>query len=106
MRRSGRQKEWRGDETCHVGQDGILRAGWQPAPGGLPSRCHIAFSLVNHRTDCGADPLVCGRPPGRLFASGRHLILRVNSGSRGTRADLGVCPTNWCAGPGHEFYGI
>jgi len=39
----------------------------------------------------GADPLVCGRPPGRPFAH-RHdpsLEERV----QGTRADQGVCPT-------------
>jgi protein ImuB len=45
--------------------------------------------LDTHRPDSfrmaafsGADPLVCGRPPGR-----------PSCGSRGTRADQGVCPT-------------
>src|ERR1700690_3924095 len=42
---------------------------------------------------CGADALVRSRPTGRLFELGKHLILRTKSGSRGTRADQGVCPT-------------
>ena len=41
---------------------------------------------------CGADALIRSRPPGRLFASGKQLIVRTSSGSRGTRADRGVCP--------------
>src|ERR1039458_9758169 len=39
-----------------------------------------------------ADALVRSRPPGRLFLSGKQLIVRTSSGSRGTRADRGVCP--------------
>ena len=38
-------------------------------------QCHLAFPVT-----------------GRLFVSSRHMILRANSGSRGTRADQGVCP--------------
>ena len=53
----------------------------------------LVFPLANTSLNCGADALVCSRPPGRLFVSGKHLIPRANSGSRGTRADLGVCPT-------------
>src|ERR1035438_8492775 len=42
----------------------------------------------------GRTPLVGSRPPGRLFAGGKRWIFRASSGSRGTRADLGVCPTD------------
>jgi len=43
-----------------------------------------------------------GRPrpqpaPWPAFRAGNHLILRPKSGSRGTRADQGVCPTNSAA---------
>jgi hypothetical protein len=54
---------------------------------------------LGHRGHGGADPLVCGRPP-VAHAVGppptvRSAIpfLRAKSGSRGTRADQGVCPT-------------
>ena len=43
----------------------------------------------------GADAPVRGRPPGRPVACGNVLILRAKSGSRGTRADQGVRPTNF-----------
>src|ERR1035438_8027329 len=55
---------------------------------------HAVFGMY-----CGADPPVRGAlwagPPGRPPRSGRDLILREKSGSRGTRADQGVRPTNY-----------
>jgi hypothetical protein len=45
------------------------------------------------RRNCGADPLVRGRPPGRLARSPIKLISLAKNGSRGTRADQGVRPT-------------
>src|ERR1019366_8738539 len=42
----------------------------------------------------GADAPVRGRPPGRPAACGNVLLLRAKGGSRGTRADQGVRPTN------------
>jgi hypothetical protein len=86
----------------YVGQDYILRAGFQPVlvglftshSGGLPTQCHSFFPAPNTCINCGADAPVRSRPPGRLFVCGKHLILRAKGGSRGTRADQGVCPTS------------
>ena len=64
---------------------------------GTPAQCHILFPKQNTCINCGVDALVRSRPPGRLFARDSHLILRLKSGSRGTRADRGVCPTNSAA---------
>jgi hypothetical protein len=61
---------------------------------GASLQCRLVLPLADTSLNCGADALVCSRPPGRLFVSGKHLIPRANSGSRGTRADLGVCPTD------------
>ena len=44
-----------------------------------------------------ADAPVRSLPPDQLFVCGKHLILRAKSGSRGTRADQGICPTNLAA---------
>src|ERR1017187_3449296 len=61
------------------------------------AQCHLVFPSPDTCMNCGADAPVCSRPPGRLFVSGKLLILRANCGSRRTRADLGVCPTNSAA---------
>ena len=58
---------------------------------------HILIPEPNTCINCGVDTLARSRPPGRLFVGGSHLILRLKSGSRGTRADRGVCPTNSAA---------
>src|SRR5207244_1300169 len=63
------------------------KAGWQPAANWQSS----ATRFFERETVCvyrGADPLVCGRRPRR---PGRHW----RSGSWGTRADLGICPTTF-----------
>ena len=44
------------------------------------------------KRNCGADPLVRSRPPGRLARSRIKLISLAKNGSRGTRADQGVRP--------------
>src|SRR5947199_528647 len=35
----------------------------------------------------GAEPLVCGRPPGPPVTIGQSILFQVDSGSGGTRAD-------------------
>ena len=48
------------------------------------AQCRLVLPLADTSLNCEADALVCSRPPGRLFVSGKHLIPRANSGSRGT----------------------
>src|SRR5580658_5355786 len=62
--------------------------------GGLKPQCHLVFLLSGLCMDCGADPLVRSRPPGRLVRIPSDLILREKSGTRASRADQGVLPTN------------
>src|ERR1017187_3567505 len=74
--------------VCHQGVETSLDTARTSA------QCRLVLPLADTSLNCGADALVCSRPPGRLFVSGKHWILRANCGSRGTRADLGVCPTD------------
>ena len=61
---------------------------------GQASACATYFAYG--RRTCiisGADALVRGRPPGRLFDGGKRLIPLGKSGTRASRADQGVRPT-------------
>jgi hypothetical protein len=58
------------------------------------AQCHLVFPFSGICMDCGADPQVRSRPPGRLARVYSHSILR-ESGTRASRADQRVRPTNY-----------
>jgi len=66
-----------------------------PAANPMP----LVISVTEHLDKLWGGRPVRSLPPGRLFVCGKHLILRAKSGSRGTRADQGVCPTNLAVFP-------
>src|SRR6266568_1337140 len=80
---------------------GRLSAGSGPAESGSVgwiAQCRLVFPPPNTCINCGADPLVRGRPPGRPPAFGRKLIPneeRVRGDPRGP----GGPPHNLCSAP-------
>src|SRR5262249_11695940 len=51
------------------------------------------FPVADICRSSGADPQVCGRPPGRPRGFAKRLIFRSKGGTWASSADLGVCPT-------------
>jgi hypothetical protein len=74
-----------------AGRGGRQREGGE----GSIAQCHIVFPLPDVCINRGADPPVRSRPPGRLVEGRSNLILREKSGTRASRADQGVRPTNY-----------
>ena len=63
--------------------------------GGSAAQCRLVFPILRTGTNCGADPLVRSRPPGRLADGCRRLSPQAKSGTRASRADQGVRPTTY-----------
>src|ERR1039458_6821615 len=57
----------------------------------------LSFPVAGHLHELWGRRPRLQPAPWRLFLRGKLLILRATCGSRGTRADLGVCPTNSAA---------
>ena len=56
------------------------------------AQCHLVFGQAVFCTNCGADPPVRGRPPGRPADGCSRLILREKSGSGGPARTRGSAP--------------
>ena len=67
--------------------------------GQASAQCHLVFAIPVTCINGGADALVRSRPLGRLAPWCKDLILLSESGTRASRADQGVCPTNGAAFP-------
>ena len=76
-----------GPDVARALAQGARRA----APALVPT---LAGPGAEASVDGGADAPVRGWPPGQPPARGKIPILRGKSGSRGTRADQGVRPTD------------
>jgi hypothetical protein len=63
--------------------------------GRASAQCRLVFPILRTGTNCGADPLVRSRPPGRLADGCRRLSPHEKSGTRASRADQGVRPTTY-----------
>src|ERR1035437_9495507 len=90
---------WRSLSGCHV--EARLDAWWRAGNktrhecrvGSLRAQCHILFPEPGAWTNCGADPPVRSRPPGRLVEGGNHLILRERrAGPGGPARTRGSAP--------------
>src|ERR1039458_6635201 len=61
------------------------------------AQCRLVFPIPRTGTNCGADPLVRSRPPGRLADGCRRLSPHAKSGTRASwprgHPDQGVRPT-------------
>jgi hypothetical protein len=60
--------------------------------GGLPAQCPKFFPFPGNSTNSGEDALVRRSPPGWL--RGGRCLLHARAGTRASRADQGVRPTN------------
>ena len=63
------------------------------------AQCRLVFPIPRTGTNCGADPLVRSRPPGRLADGCRRLSPHAKSGTRASwprgHPDQGVRPTTY-----------
>src|SRR5205809_332960 len=55
-------------------------------------QCRKLFPFLSTCINCGADPLVRSRPPGRLAAGGKHLMLERRAGPGGPAQPRGSAP--------------